>query len=385
MQSKQLVVFAALVCLSLESSTFAAPPEYRLKVLPLHPLQNEAAAYSINESGEVVGYVQLTGANGRPHPYVYDLETGAITYLNRLAGGTGIAYDINESGLVTGWINSRPFVYDGAALTFLDINALGFHSGTGLSINDHGQVTGSMDAPPGPVLFVGFSSDGVDVESLGTLGGAWSSANAINNSGVIVGSSQPKSGGNPHAFRLENDVMEDIGDLSVPTATSAAIDVNESGLIVGYASRDARGGIEAATIQDGMVTFLGTLAGNAAQRGADALGVNDFGAIVGRSGTADLPNGFSHAFIYLDDTMYDLNDYLRTTGDFYIDEAWEINNLGQIAGRARLGNGEYRAVILTPVPEPTAFVLATIGALALAARRSRAGEKAKKCRVQSDE
>jgi probable HAF family extracellular repeat protein len=67
---------------------------------------------------------------------------------------------------------------------------------------------------------------------LGTLGGLRSSATAINNSGVVTGTSQTTEEFVSHPFLWRRGVMTDIGTLGT---SAEPVDLNERGDIVGSA------------------------------------------------------------------------------------------------------------------------------------------------------
>ena len=99
---------------------------------------------------------------------------------------------------------------------------------------------------------------------------------------------------------------------------------------------------------------------------SDAIGINNLGQVVGDSGTD--PNYYAaggigmRAFLYSDNTLYDLNDLIAPGSDpgFTLTVASAINNNGQIVGGGAV-NGEAHAFLLTPissvsVAEPTSGI-----------------------------
>ena len=75
------------------------------------------------------------------------------------------------------------------------------------------------------------------MRDLGTLGGSWSSAEAINSGGEVVGWSEMRTG-EVRAFRWRNGKMEDLG-LEMPAPVDATLFVTDGGLIAGTRAKGA--------------------------------------------------------------------------------------------------------------------------------------------------
>jgi probable HAF family extracellular repeat protein len=151
---------------------------------------------------------------------------------------------------------------------------------------------------------------------LGTLGGLTSSAQSINDAGVVVGYSGAPNG-RYHAFRYENGVMSDLNTLG--GGNSLADDINSSGVIVGNA--------DTSTFQ-------------------------------------------THAFVYKDGVMTDLAPFLTPLGITGFSEALGINDRGDIVGEGQDAAGNQIAFLLS-IPEPSTVGLFVGGLLAVAPRLSR--------------
>lgn len=75
------------------------------------------------------------------------------------------------------------------------------------------------------------------VTDLGTLGGIYSSANGINNSGQVVGESYLAGNRTAHGFLYDNGTITDLNDLIDPLTgwtISNAVAINNSGQIAAY-------------------------------------------------------------------------------------------------------------------------------------------------------
>jgi probable HAF family extracellular repeat protein len=158
-------------------------------------------------------------------------------------------------------------------------------SGAG-SINDSGQVAGTSITAAGEQHAFITGPNGIGMTDLGTLGGPESYATGINDFGQVVGTSITADGFT-HAFTTgpNGTDMTDLGTLTPH-------DINDSGQVVGI-SFNADGtnhffitgpnGI-------GMTELSSSLGGTITQ----ASDINDSGQVVGTSITAD---GFAHPFI----------------------------------------------------------------------------------------
>ena len=138
---------------------------------------------------------------------------------------------------------------------------------------------------------------------------------------------------------------------------SVGYDINASAQVVG-ASVSASGWKNAVLWSGSVATELGTLGGYK----SEAYSINDFGTVIGMSDTAD--NLRSVPFIYMDETMYSLEDLLipgsGVTGLRVNYFHHSINNEGQIAASGVIG-GELHALILNPVTVPEPSILALFG------------------------
>jgi probable HAF family extracellular repeat protein len=129
---------------------------------------------------------------------------------------------------------------------------------TGLALLFIGAVTPAA-AQPAPI-------------DLGTLGGTWSHAAAINNRGQVVGSSVTAASEVTQAFLWEDGVMRAVGP-----PFSSATDINDGGQIVG-AAWDGVIGYVAMLWQDGQSIALERLPGT---QDCGATSINRHGVIVG--------------------------------------------------------------------------------------------------------
>lgn len=202
------------------------------------------------------------------------------------------------------------------------------------ALNANGQASGYyFQSESSQVAFLW--SNGVATD-LGTLGGTFSLANAMNGSGTVVGFSSRISDAEFHAFRNSGNTMTDLGTLGGSFSVASA--VSDNGHIAGDSNLAVDDSMfHAFLIQPGAtMTDLGTLGGTS----SSAYGVNNSGWVVGSSTLAE--NASLHAFLHNGTTMLDLGTLGGASS-----VALDINDAGQVAGNATTAGGENRAFLHT--------------------------------------
>jgi len=315
--------------------------------------------FGISPSGSVVGGSVIAGGLVT-HPFLYNGAT--MVDLGSLGGSFAVAQSVNSTNYVTGtsWLpgdgSFHAFLYDQQGME--DLGTLGGPFSQGRSINASGQVVGDASLASGySHAFVWRNGQMVD---LGTLGGSSSSATGINNLGAIVGNAQTGNGAS-HAFLYNGETLTDI---SVNGLFASANDISDTGMVVGVGGQ---GQPHSAYWYNGLVTNIPGLGG----RTSEALGVNTFGMIVGRSDTQD---GQSHAYIYDGTSLFDLNSLINPNSGWVLQSAVDVNDGGAIVGYGSLGN-EVHAFIARPnvqaLPEPASYLGLGVGFGLLCLRRRR--------------
>jgi probable HAF family extracellular repeat protein len=233
----------------------------------------------------------------------------------------------------------------------------------GTGINDSGQIVGWGDDFTNNHSFL---LSGGTVTDLGSLGGTFSEANAINKGGSVAGVSSLADENVQHGYLYMNGKMTDLGTLG--GNSSWATGINDAGLVVGYSRYDPLSdNLHAFMYSYGMMTDLGALNGGE----SEALGVNNLGQVVGRSYGSTFSD--SRGFLFDGGVMTDLNTLIDPASGWTILQAADINNKGQIAAVAAKDGISYavRLDLASPVPEPAtgAMLLGGLALLGWTARR----------------
>jgi probable HAF family extracellular repeat protein len=305
-------------------------------------------ARGINNKGQVVGYGHITN-RGYRHAFLW--ENGKMKDLDPLFSDDSYAKAINKKGQVVGWLytsgcyvfRNRAFLWENGKMRGLDF--LNDNLGYASAINDKGQIVGSLKIDS--VYSQAFLGTNGKMTKLGTLSDGYISAGSdINNKGQVVGWSASWSNGRNYtrAFLWENGKMTDLGTFGGRDSYANAI--NNRGQVVGHAR-----------ITTEISNTHAALRTNDTIRDLDILNpeceaakdINNRGQVAENMYRRFPPVSakYSHAFLWVNGIMRDLNSLISANSGWELTEATDINNKGQIVGYGEL-NGQTRAFLLTP-------------------------------------
>jgi probable HAF family extracellular repeat protein len=303
----------------------------------------ESEAFAISKNGQIAGEAWLPGDSGND---AFRSFKGAMKDLGTLGGSYSSGYGINNRGqvvgesLLAGDKLDHAFLYSGTLMT--DLGTIGGSYSLAWGINNHSAVVGETEFNANSSDVHAFVYTNTVMTDLGVLGnGLVSHAYAINDSGQVVGESGIDSSNTTHAFLYSNGVMHNLGTLGGDS--SGAYAVNDKGDVTGWSALPS--GKNVAFIYSG-----GTMRQVGGSLGGDtyAYGINDRQQIVGVSHLGS--GSLRHAIFIENGQMYDLNNLIPAGSGWVLEEAYAINDSGQIVGYGSV-HGQTHAFLLTP-PQP---------------------------------
>jgi probable HAF family extracellular repeat protein len=216
--------------------------------------------------------------------------------------------------------------------TVVDIGTLGGSYSLAYAINNAGQITG-YSSTTGDTFEHAFLYSGGMMTDLGTVGGRNSYGYGINNAGQVTGYSWTTGNATDHAFLSTGGLMTDLGTLG--GSSSRGFGINNIGQVTGKSFTTGDATYSGFLYSGGPMTNIGILANgrdinDAGQFTVDSVltgfeyAINNSGQITGHYVES---SGYSHAFLYSGGSRTDLG----TLGGDY-SYGYAINNIGQVTG-----------------------------------------------------
>lgn len=314
------------------------------------PVRNFCVGNGINDSGVIVGVGATTAFGSSRIPLSWN---GNIVSAIPLPSGQtlGDANDINNSNVVVGSVNSgslqRAVYYSGGGSTVLSsATPEGWIWTTAFAVNNSGIAVGSGTTTASAAVTMGLIVDtntGITT-SVGALTGIGHNSAIcfdVSDTGYIVGTSSLNSGSGGRPFRY--DGINGMQEIPMPTGASTAIarGVNSAGWVVGIGSS----AFALPFVYDGTATYrLGDLILNGAgwdlltNTSSSAMSISEQGWITGSA----VRSGSVRAYVAIPAVSVsgtiDLLDYANDAGKTI---NWELKSGSTVldSGTATLGTG----------------------------------------------
>lgn len=270
--------------------------------------------WAVNDKGQVVGQSQV--ADGTWHAFLW--SGGAMTDLAPDAPQS-LAFDINNRGEVTGYVQPQPGEPADAVVWKDGTTTQVAHEGYGQAINERGQVSGTVTdlSVPADNPYLWTAGARVDLGPLPFPDAVSSSVFVdLTKDGTILGRGNLQDE-TEVTFTWSAGTFTELGDATGPMI---GLDINDKGHVAGSARR-ADWSMEAAIWRTGALQRLGVVPGATSTR---AVALNEKGLV---AGVSDGPGG-SRAFVWTGGALKPIAVVSGGTS-----EASDVNDRGQVAGR----------------------------------------------------
>jgi probable HAF family extracellular repeat protein len=311
-----------------------------------------STASMINSFGQAVGH-GAAEPNIETRAYAWSSEHGLVADLGSVYGGASFATDINDKGVIVGYMATRTGSLRAYLLGQGQMYDLGLLSpveyeeafSIATDINESGQIVGYSTNNNNSLHAYIWNHEG-GMTDLGTLGKGRSYAYGINENGVVVGWSEVDSIAAYRAFSWtkQTGMTELPGG---PSLSTVAYGVNGRGTICGAAMSSRLSNALQAVIWTGDRTVeLGSLI---TMSFSSATAINDVGQVVGWSYPTVSPELQAGRAVIWDivQGMQDLNDLIGRGTGWLLHKATGINNDGEIVGCGSY-EGKQQSFLLTP-------------------------------------
>lgn len=307
-------------------------------------------ALAMNDQGQIVG---RTNANRK-------VDRGAAFFSSRrvfretaiFGAELSLARAINNAGDIVGYYTPDTDEFEQRAYLQrrgqapVDLFAAGeFWLSLPMAINREGMVVGAVEVS-GLTDYRAFVwNDGVTTLLDSPFGGSYSTANAVSDKGVVVGTATDADGFE-HAFRYANGQVTGLPSLVQKGPKDEARAVNSAGDVAGSCRLADFHRHACLWKEGGGIVDLGALPDAAWSK---AFGLNDAGVAVGQSGSAADQDQVPHAVVFRQGRVDDLNAVTQLPAGVHLDIAFAVNEAGQIVAQGKDAQHKYRSYRLDPV------------------------------------
>jgi probable HAF family extracellular repeat protein len=334
--------------------------EYTIQDLGVLAGFSASRGSGISQNGNYAAVTNSAGNSFRGSRWTFNSHSDMGT----LGGATSSAYAVNNAGTVVGEAQNaanqnRAFrrTLNGA---IQELAGLGGNFSNARAINDNGIAAGTAFNAQGGFRMVRWAANGA-VTDLGTLGFG-SVGNGINRNNDVVGAYDTAGGNRNMMLYREGVGLIDLGrPAGYETATGLALNdgrdvVGVGGIGSAFRALYRRSG-EGFTVLQG----LGGV-------DARARAINNSRQIVGWAWVDENANNAEAVLWENGGAPIRLIDRVVNGQGWRLQDATGITDDGEIVGVGVI-NGQTRAYILTPVPEPATMTALGLGLLVLARRR----------------